>query len=114
MERYIRKMIYGDLNKKSLEKILKQLRKMDWTDPKIVHILNKCFQKIWKIKYSNIHLISILASSLNRYHSDFGVQLVDSVLEEIRVGLEVCGQWLSENIHTFATLTNSIHVAKHL
>ncbi|KAG2176994.1 hypothetical protein INT43_007648 [Umbelopsis isabellina] len=88
MERYIRKMVYGDLNKKSLEKILKQLRKLDWADAKIVHILNKCFQKIWKIKYSNIHLISILASSLNRYHSDFGVQLVDSVLEEIRVGLE--------------------------
>lgn len=51
--------------------------------------MNKCFQKIWKIKYSNIHLISILASGLNRYHSDFGVQLVDSVVEEIRVGLEV-------------------------
>lgn len=34
-------------------------------------------------------MISILASGLNRYHSDFGVQLVDSVVEEIRVGLEV-------------------------
>ncbi|KAG2176033.1 hypothetical protein INT44_000512 [Umbelopsis vinacea] len=89
LERYIRKLVYGDLNKKTLEKILKQFRKLDWTDPKIVHVMNKCFQKIWKIKYSNIHLISILASGLNRYHSDFGVQLVDSVIEEIRVGLEM-------------------------
>ncbi|KAH8549365.1 armadillo-type protein [Umbelopsis sp. PMI_123] len=89
LERYIRKLVYGDLNKKTLEKILKQFRKLDWNDPKIVHIMNKCFQKIWKIKYSNIHLISILASGLNRYHSDFGVQLVDSIIEEIRVGLEM-------------------------
>jgi len=89
LERYIRKLIYGDLSKKTLEKILKQFRKLDWSDPKIVHVLNKCFQKIWKIKYSNIHLISILASGLNRYYSDFGVQLVDSVIEEIRVGLEM-------------------------
>ncbi|CAO3671679.1 unnamed protein product [Umbelopsis ramanniana] len=89
LERYIRKLVYGDLNKKTLEKILKQFRKLDWSDPKIVHVMNKCFQKIWKIKYSNIHLISILASGLNRYHSDFGVQLVDSVIEEIRVGLEM-------------------------
>ncbi|KAI9031872.1 armadillo-type protein [Phycomyces nitens] len=88
MEIYIRKLAYVDLNKKSLDKVLKQMRKLHWEDPNIRHILYKIFQKIWKVKYGNIHLIAILASGLSRYHSDFGMQLVDSVIEEIRVGLE--------------------------
>ncbi|KAI9310910.1 hypothetical protein BX666DRAFT_2032401 [Dichotomocladium elegans] len=88
MELYIRKLLYGDLTKKSLDKTLRQLRKLHWEDPAIFKLILKIFRKIWKIKYSNIHLIAILACGLNRYHSDFGVQLVDSIVEEIRVGLE--------------------------
>ncbi|CAO3634305.1 unnamed protein product [Cunninghamella blakesleeana] len=88
MELYIRKLIYGDLNKKSLDKTLKLLRKLHWEEPDIQHLLNKSFQKVWKIKYSNIHLMAILASGLNKYHSDFGMQVVDSVVEEIRIGME--------------------------
>jgi regulator of nonsense transcripts 2 len=33
--------------------------------------------------------MAILASGLHRYHSDFGVALVDRVIEDIRIGLEV-------------------------
>ncbi|CAO3628795.1 unnamed protein product [Cunninghamella echinulata] len=88
MELYIRKLIYGDLNKKSLDKTLKLLRKLHWEEPEVQRLLNKLFQKIWKIKYSNIHLMAILASGLNKYHSDFGMQVVDSVVEEIRIGME--------------------------
>lgn len=89
MELYIRKLIYGDLTKKSLDKILKQLRKLHWEDASIFKLMVKVFQKVWKVKYSNIHLLAILASGLHRYHSDFGVQVVDGVIEEIRAGLEV-------------------------
>ena len=89
MELYVRKLIYGDLNKKSLDRILKQLRKLHWKDEKIFKMVLKIFQKVWKIKYSNIHLLAILASGLHRHHSDFGIQLVDSIIEEIRIGLEV-------------------------
>jgi regulator of nonsense transcripts 2 len=89
MELFVRRLIYGDLNKKSLDKTLKLLRKLHWDDPAIQHLLNKVFQKVWKIKYGNIHLMAILASGLNRHHSLFGMQVVDSVVEEIRVGLEV-------------------------
>ncbi|KAL9560274.1 hypothetical protein MBANPS3_000001 [Mucor bainieri] len=89
MELYIRKLIHQDLCKKSLDKVLKQLRKLHWEDSAIRAILSKIFQKIWKIKFGNIHLMAILASGLNRYHTDFGVQIVDGVVEEIRIGLEL-------------------------
>lgn len=88
MELYIRKLIHEELCKKSLDKVLKQLRKLHWEDPHIKSVLIKLFQKIWKVKFGNIHLMAILASGLNRYHPDFGVQVVDSVVEEIRIGLE--------------------------
>ncbi|CAI2187929.1 7012_t:CDS:10, partial [Funneliformis geosporum] len=88
MEQYIRKLIYSDLNKKTVEKILKLLRKLDWEDKEVYKVLEKCFSKVWKIKYSNIHLMAVLASGLNRYHSDFGVALVDRVIEDIRISLE--------------------------
>lgn len=67
------------LYNKSIYKNLKQ----------VYRVLEKCFSKVWKIKYSNIHLMAILASGLHRYHSDFGVALVDRVIEDIRIGLEV-------------------------
>lgn len=88
MEMYIRKLIHEDLCKKYLDKVLRQLRKLHWEDAKIHQFLVKIFQKIWKIKFGNIHLMAILASGLNRYHSEFGVQIVDGVIEEIRMGLE--------------------------
>ncbi|KAI8639204.1 armadillo-type protein [Parasitella parasitica] len=88
MEMYIRKLIHEDLCKKHLDKVLKQLRKLHWEDASIRAIMSKIFQKIWNIKFGNIHLMAILASGLNRYYSDFGVQIIDSVVEEIRIGLE--------------------------
>ncbi|CAG8606881.1 31439_t:CDS:10, partial [Gigaspora margarita] len=88
MEQYIRKLIYSDLNKKTVEKVLKLLRKLNWDDKEVYKVVEKCFTKIWKIKYSNIHLMAILASGLHRYHSDFGVALVDRVIEDIRIELE--------------------------
>ncbi|ORX47013.1 ARM repeat-containing protein [Hesseltinella vesiculosa] len=88
MELYIRNLIYLELTKKSMDKSLKSLRKLSWDDPAIQHLMNKIFQKVWKVKYSNVHLLAILASGLNKYHPTFGVQLIDTVVEEIRVGLE--------------------------
>lgn len=119
MELYIRKLIYADLSKKTLDKTLKQLRKLHWEDPEVFRLMVKIFQKVWKIKYSNIHLVAILASGLNRYHSDFGVQVVDGVLEEIRVGLEVRLVYIgmlsvgilmyrTKKSKTFSSITNDV------
>jgi regulator of nonsense transcripts 2 len=39
MEQYIRKLIYSDLNKKTVEKILKLLRKLNWEDKEVRNLL---------------------------------------------------------------------------
>lgn len=51
-------------------------------------ILHKVFSKPSKVKYGNIHLLAVLLSALQRYHSDFVVRVIDTVTEAILFGLE--------------------------
>ncbi|KAI9597993.1 armadillo-type protein [Syncephalis fuscata] len=88
IEQYARKLIYIDLGPRIVEKVLRSLRKFDWDDPEIVTMMVRLLTKPWKIQYSQLHLLAVLASGLYRYHSDLGVMVIDTLLEEIRVGLE--------------------------
>ncbi|KAI3463563.1 hypothetical protein Pfo_020226 [Paulownia fortunei] len=87
LHQYIRKLLFSDLDKSSIEHVLRQLRKLPWNECE--PYLLKCFLKIHKGKYGQIHLIASLTAGLSRYHDDFAVAVVDEVLEEIRVGLEL-------------------------
>ncbi|KAG9160182.1 hypothetical protein Leryth_023211 [Lithospermum erythrorhizon] len=84
---YIRKLIFSDLDKSSIEHVLRQLRKLPWGECE--SYLLKCFLKVHKGKYSQIHLLASLTTGLSRYHDEFAVAVVDEVLEEIRLGLEL-------------------------
>jgi regulator of nonsense transcripts 2 len=88
MELFIRHIIYDVLSKKTIDKVLKLIRKLDWDSPTIRTLLHKIFTKPWKIKYSNIGFLAMLTYDLMRYHPDFGVAVVDQVLEDVRRGLE--------------------------
>jgi regulator of nonsense transcripts 2 len=88
IELYIRKMIYEDLGKYTVDRISKQFRKLNWDDPDVLRVIFKVFFKIWKLKYINIHLMSYLVVDLSHYHPDFGVAVVDNTIEDIRIGLE--------------------------
>ncbi|XP_041998089.1 regulator of nonsense transcripts UPF2-like [Salvia splendens] len=87
LHQYIRKLLFSDLDKSSIEHVLRQLRKLPWSECE--DYLLKCFLKVHKGKYGQIHLIASLTAGLSRYHDDFAVAVVDEVLEEIRVGLEL-------------------------
>ncbi|KAG0470537.1 hypothetical protein HPP92_017237 [Vanilla planifolia] len=87
LHQYIRKLLFSDLDKSSAEHVLRQLRKLPWHECE--QYILKCFMKVHKGKYSQVHLIALLTAGLSRYHSEFAVAVVDEVLEEIRVGLEL-------------------------
>ncbi|KAF9481528.1 ARM repeat-containing protein [Pholiota conissans] len=88
MELFIRHLIYDVLAKKSIDKVLKLLRKLDWEDEEVKRYLHKVFTKPWKIKYGNIGLLAMLTYDLQRYRPAFAISVVDQVLEDIRRGLE--------------------------
>ena len=85
---FIRQLVYLDMNKRNYTKVLKSIRKLHWEEQEVVRILEKVFSKPGKVKYSNIHLLAILASALYRYHQDFVIGVVDNLLEQITLGLE--------------------------
>ncbi|KAI3721333.1 hypothetical protein L2E82_32342 [Cichorium intybus] len=87
LHQYIRKLLFSDLDKSSIEDVLRQLRKLPWSECE--PYLLKCFLKVHKGKYGQIHLIASLTAGLSRYHDEFAVAVVDEVLEEIRLGLEI-------------------------
>ncbi|KAF7321619.1 Nonsense-mediated mRNA decay factor [Mycena kentingensis (nom. inval.)] len=97
---FIRHLVYDVLAKKTIDKVLKLIRKLDWESEEVVRTLHKVFTKPWKIKYSNISLLSMLTYDLQRYHPEFAVSVVDQVLEDVRRGLE-------QNVYS----TNQMRVA---
>ncbi|CAA7259114.1 unnamed protein product [Cyclocybe aegerita] len=88
MELFIRHLIYDVLAKKTIDKVLKLIRKLDWDDEDVKRTLHKAFTKPWKIKYSSIGLLAMLTYDLQRYRPAFAIAVVDQVLEDVRRGLE--------------------------
>ncbi|KAJ2493855.1 mRNA decay protein [Coemansia sp. RSA 2050] len=93
-ERYIRKLVYEDLTRGTVDGVTLRLRKLPWDgldseDPQRVrHALVSCFSKIWKTKYSNVYLVTMVAGVLGRLHPWFRIAVVDAVMESIKLGLE--------------------------
>lgn len=87
-DQYMDKLVYADLSKKTYDKVLRQLKKLDWYQSDGRKHLFSIFTKVWKIKYSNTHLLALLLSGLVRLHSQFVVRVLDTVFENIRRGME--------------------------
>ncbi|KAK3034424.1 hypothetical protein RJ639_034661, partial [Escallonia herrerae] len=75
LHQYIRKLLFTNLDKASIEYVLRQLRKLPWSECE--PYLLKCFMKVHKGKYGQIHLIASLTAGLSRYHDEFAVCVVD-------------------------------------
>jgi regulator of nonsense transcripts 2 len=91
IQEYIRKLLYKDLNKLNVEKILKHIRKLNWIDENGDHFNYgvKCLIAVWNIRYNSIHCMANLVSGLAEYYENVGIIIVDGVIEDIRLGLEI-------------------------
>ncbi|KAF3039935.1 hypothetical protein E8E12_008264 [Didymella heteroderae] len=89
VELFLRKIMYQDLTRRTLDRTVKQIRKMHWEEAEVVNFLHKIFSKPGKIKYSNIHLLAVILGTIHRYHQDFAIAVIDDLLESITFGLEL-------------------------
>lgn len=98
MHEYIRKLLYKDLTKNiekgaekypSSTKVLRQMRKLDWDDSETAAYITKCLTGVWNVKFYNIRCVANLLACLVSYQENIGPQVVDGVLEDIRLGMEV-------------------------
>ena len=81
--------MYTDLNKSNTEKILRQIRKMNWDDPDISNYIVKCLKNVWNLKYFNIRYVASLLAGLVQSHDWLATDIIDAVLEDVRVGMEI-------------------------
>ena len=88
LHEYIRKLLHHDLNKSTTEKVLRQIRKLDWSDPEVASYAIGCITAVWNIKYYNVRFAASLLAGLASHHDWVGSRVVDGVLEEIRTEME--------------------------
>ncbi|KAH9494812.1 Regulator of nonsense transcripts upf2 [Bulinus truncatus] len=89
MHEYIRKLLYKDLSKVTVEKVLRQMRKLKWDDPEIAFYATKCLTGVWNIRYNSVHCAANLLAGIAPFHEHVAIQVVDGVLEDIRLGMEI-------------------------
>ena len=88
VQQYVRHLVQNELNRHTLKRVLKQLRKLDWDDSNTTTNVLKVLRKTGRTKFSCIHLVASITASLGGYYPHVSVQVVDSVLEDIRYGME--------------------------
>ncbi|KAK8128483.1 hypothetical protein PG984_009591 [Apiospora sp. TS-2023a] len=64
------------------------LPRLHWEEPEVVEILAKVFSKPAKVKYGSVHILAILLSAIYRYHPEFVISVIDTVIESVDNGLE--------------------------
>ncbi|KAK8844121.1 hypothetical protein IAR55_006915 [Kwoniella newhampshirensis] len=94
MHSFIQHLLHDVLMKRTLDKVLKLLRKLHWEDTETYDFILSSFTNIWEIKFGNIPYLAALVYDLQRYRPEFAIAVVDQVMEDIRIGAE-------ENIFKF-------------
>jgi regulator of nonsense transcripts 2 len=88
-EQFICHLLCDVLTRRTVDKVLKLLRKLRWGDAEVYRVFFKLFSRPWKVAYGSVTLLAMLTYDLQRYHPEFAVAVVDQVLENIRRGMEL-------------------------
>ena len=70
-QEYICKLLYSDLSKNSTEKVLRQVRKLDWQDKVVSNFAIESIASVWNVKYYNVRCAASLLAGLVSYHVSF-------------------------------------------
>eukprot|EP01083_Nonionella_stella_P106949 309200_1 len=108
---YVNHLLFQKLNASTVDKTLRQLRKMDWSDPEMASFIRKSLFQVALSRFQVIGLVASIASGLDKFHN-VGVPLVDDVLEEIRLGLEENDFSQTQKRTTFAKFLGELYVYK--
>lgn len=89
MHQYIRHLIFKDLNKSNVDKIIKIMRRLNWDDKGVSSYTIKCLSKAYNVRYHLIRCLADLVSGISSYQDKAMVKVIDTVFEDIRAGLEI-------------------------
>lgn len=89
MQAYIKYLLYDCLSRSTIDKVLTQLRKLDWQDPEIAKFAIKCLIEVYNVKFYNIRYVAALLAAFNRYNNWVSTLVIDGVVEDILLMMEI-------------------------
>ena len=88
LHQFLRKILFENLNRTTIEKTVKYLRKFNWDDDTFFDYGVKCLIRAFKVKYLNIHCLAEVLAAFWHYQEDVVVCVIDKLFEDIRMGME--------------------------
>lgn len=88
MHAYIRHLLFEELSKSNVDRIIKLMRRLPWDDKEVNAYAVKCLAKAYHIRYHLIRCLADLVSGISSYQDKTVVRIIDTVFEDIRAGLE--------------------------
>lgn len=110
IQMYIRFLIFQELHKGNVEKIVKYLRRLDWEDPKISEYVIRCLTKAYNFRWHLIRPLADVVSALSSYQERPVTRVIDSVFEDIRAGLEIHSPKLAQRRVAMARYLGELYI----
>lgn len=110
MQIYIRFLIFQELHKGNVEKVVKYLRRLDWEDPKIAEYIVRCLTKAYSFRWHLIRPLADVVSALSSYQERAVTRVIDSVFEDIRAGLEIHSPKLAQRRVAMAKYLGELYI----
>lgn len=110
MQQYIRFLIFQELHKGNVEKIVKYLRRLDWEDPAIAEYVVRCLTKAYNFRWHLIRPLADVVSALSSYQEKAVTRVIDSVFEDIRAGLEIHSPKLAQRRVAMAKYLGELYI----
>ena len=107
---YVRHLMFRVLDEKTLPQVNRQLRKLPWATHE--RYVVRTLLKSHKNRYGASPWIAQLVAALAKGKPSFGVRMIDSLLEEIRFGLETNAPWMHQRRLAAARLLGEMYKAK--
>ena len=107
---YVRHLVFRVLDEKTLPQVNRQLRKLPWATHE--RYVVRTLLKSHKNRYGASPWIAQLVAALAKGKPSFGVRTIDSLLEEIRFGLETNAPWMHQRRLAAARLLGEMYKAK--
>lgn len=110
MQMYIRFLVFQELHKGNVEKIVKYLRRLDWEDPAITEYVIRCLAKAYNFRWHLIRPLADVVSALSSYQERPVTRVIDSVFEDIRAGLEIHSPKLAQRRVAMARYLGELYI----
>ncbi|KAL1518668.1 hypothetical protein AB1Y20_002956 [Prymnesium parvum] len=88
LHRYVIWLLHSHLSRTTVDRVVKQLRKLDWSNADVCEWVHNALLDCASVKYHIIHIVASVISGLARYHEAEMLRLVDAVLERVRLSVD--------------------------